>query len=82
LNPEEDKLLPNKVVAERYNTRTRTIERWREQPELGFPPGIDINGRIYRKLSDLIAWEKQRATTHIKQRRPARATASAPTDAA
>ena len=33
-----------------------------------FPPEIEINGRHYRKLSDLEAWERSRAVAMATKR--------------
>jgi hypothetical protein len=34
--------------AERYSVSPRTIDRWDDTPDLGFPPPIYIRGRKYR----------------------------------
>jgi hypothetical protein len=38
------------VAKKRYDVCTRTLSRWDEKPELGFPPPIYINGRRYREF--------------------------------
>jgi hypothetical protein len=50
-------LLSEKRVAERYDVTTRTLVRWDETPALRFPPPILINGRRYRDVSKLDAWD-------------------------
>jgi hypothetical protein len=40
--------LPDSLVAERYSVSPRTIDRWDDTPDLGFPPPIYIRGRKYR----------------------------------
>ena len=55
-------LLPSRRVRERYNVCGRTLKRWCEKPELGFPPAITINGRCYFDESALTAWERDRAS--------------------
>jgi hypothetical protein len=55
-------LLPDPLVADRYQVTDRTISRWDTQPELGFPKAIRINNRKYRRLSELEDWERERAT--------------------
>jgi hypothetical protein len=53
--------LPKPKVAERYRNTSRTIDRWRDDPDLGFPAPIDINGFKYWSLPELITWEQERA---------------------
>jgi hypothetical protein len=56
-----DELLPDPLVAKRYNVSTRTLPRWDGNPALGFPPPIRINQRKYRRVRDLEQWERERA---------------------
>jgi hypothetical protein len=60
-------LIPDRIVAEqRYFKSTRTLRRWEDDPELGFPPAIYIRGRRYRDAAALDAWDaKQRAAAGI-----------------
>jgi hypothetical protein len=51
--------------AKRWSVSKRSVERWGEDEKLGLPPEIEINGRRYRKLSDLEAWERARVVTSI-----------------
>ena len=53
--------IPKPRVAKRYDTTSRTVDRWREDPDLGFPQPIDINGYLYFSEPELIAWERKRA---------------------
>jgi hypothetical protein len=53
-------LLPDRLVAARYKVTTRTIDRWDQQPELGFPRALRINNRKYRRVNELARWERQR----------------------
>jgi hypothetical protein len=46
--------------AKRWNVSKRAVERWGEDEKLGLPAEIEINGRRYRKLSELEAWERSR----------------------
>jgi hypothetical protein len=46
--------------AKRWNVSKRSVERWGEDEKLGLPSEIEINGRRYRKLSELEAWERAR----------------------
>jgi len=54
--------LPTGDVAARYSVTTRSIDRWRKDPELAFPQPIYINDRKYWSLADLEEWERRRAT--------------------
>jgi len=50
-------------VARRYNVTTRTVDRWKDNPKLEFPPpDLVINNREYRRLQTIEAWERKRAT--------------------
>jgi predicted DNA-binding transcriptional regulator AlpA len=54
-------LLPDPLVADRYQVSSRTIDYWDRKADLGFPRPIRINNRKYRRLSELEAWERNRA---------------------
>jgi hypothetical protein len=57
-------LIPdNKVARERYHVCLKTLKRWDEKPELGFPAAEWINGRKYRDTDKLDAWDTGRAVT-------------------
>ena len=58
---QDKRLLPDRKVCERYDVVPRTIQRWDQQPELGFPPPIRINKRKYRYLSELIEFDQRQA---------------------
>jgi hypothetical protein len=50
-------------IAHRYNVDPRTVDRWKKNPKLGFPPpDLVINQREYRKVATIEAWERRRAT--------------------
>jgi hypothetical protein len=50
-------------LAHRYSVTTRTVDRWKANPKLEFPPpDLVINQREYRKLETIEAWERRRAT--------------------
>jgi hypothetical protein len=57
----DDPLVPDPQVLERYGITAMTLWRWDRDPELGFPKPIYIRLRKYRRLSQLVAWERQRA---------------------
>ena len=52
-------LLPDPAVAKRYGVHPFTLRRWDENPELGFPPVIMVNGRRYREIAKLDAWDRK-----------------------
>jgi hypothetical protein len=54
-------LLSDRLVAERYDVSVRTLERWDEKPDLGFPPAIRIRRRRYREIDKLDAWDRLNA---------------------
>jgi hypothetical protein len=73
---QEERYLSRRKQAERYDKSNKTIERWGDDPALGYPPEIDINGRKFRKLSDLEVWERKRAAiAATRPRKPWIATA-------
>jgi hypothetical protein len=54
-------LISDRRVAERYDVCTRTLARWDETPDLGFPPPIYIKDRRYRELARLEEWDRANA---------------------
>jgi hypothetical protein len=52
--------LPDRRVAERYGVSVRTLARWDEVPELGFPPPTYIRARKYRSVELLQRFERNR----------------------
>jgi hypothetical protein len=54
-------LIAERRVAERYGVNWRTLWRWDERPELGFPPVIKIGTRRFRELAKLEAWDRRNA---------------------
>jgi predicted DNA-binding transcriptional regulator AlpA len=57
----DDPLVPDPEVRKRYSRSEMTIWRWDQTPTLGFPKPIRINGRKYRRLSELREWERKQA---------------------
>jgi hypothetical protein len=53
-------LLPDARVAARYGISLRTVARWDQQSDLGFPQPLRIRGRKYRSVEQLETWERQR----------------------
>jgi predicted DNA-binding transcriptional regulator AlpA len=57
----ETKLVPTRKVAARYNSSTRTIERWEADPTLDFPRPLKIKRRKFWREADLDRFDKGRA---------------------
>jgi hypothetical protein len=59
-----DDLVPDpRVAQEMGGVRLITLWRWTNHPTLGFPPAIKINGRNYRKRSELEAFKQRMASS-------------------
>jgi predicted DNA-binding transcriptional regulator AlpA len=55
------KLIPARQVASRYGVSLRTIDRWRKNEKLDFPPSVVINNRNYNSEADLDEFDRRRA---------------------
>ena len=51
-------LLPDRLVAERYDVHVRTLGRWDKDPGLGFPKPVYIPGRRYRSGEELDQFDR------------------------
>lgn len=51
--------LPMRAVCARYEVVSRSIERWLERSELGFPQPTYINKRRYWDAAELDAWDRR-----------------------
>lgn len=60
--------LPARLVAARYSVVVRSLDRWCERPELGFPQPTYINGRKYWDEAALDAWDR----LQVERRKPSR----------
>jgi hypothetical protein len=61
MSSKESELIPDAVVArQRYGVHPITLTRWDRSAELGFPSPVEINGRFYRRRSELERWERSR----------------------
>lgn len=58
----QQKKLPARLVAQRYNVSTRSLNRWGEEPDLEFPSPTYVRGRRYWDLSSLIEWDEKCAS--------------------
>lgn len=54
------KYLTGPQVEQRYQRTRMTIYRWENDPEMGFPKPIVINGRKYHEETQLDAWDQAR----------------------
>ena len=57
---EADCRLPAKAVARRYGVVVRTVDRWLDNPKLGFPKPEVVNNRRYWWLNKLCRWDRAR----------------------
>jgi hypothetical protein len=52
-------LLPDHIVARvRYHVHPHTLRRWDKNSALRFPPPVYLNGRRYREVAALDAWDR------------------------
>jgi predicted DNA-binding transcriptional regulator AlpA len=57
-----DALLPLKAVEARYGVVSRTIDRWMEREDIGFPKPLKLNPRKRCwRVAELLEWERSRA---------------------
>jgi predicted DNA-binding transcriptional regulator AlpA len=59
--------LPAAKVRERYGVTDMSLWRWLHNEALSFPRPLEINGRRYWKLADLISWEESRVKLYGKE---------------
>jgi predicted DNA-binding transcriptional regulator AlpA len=60
MNTTDKRFLPDPAVQRRYSVSAMTLYRWDKNPKLGFPPPLRINGRKFRDVALLEAWERSR----------------------
>jgi predicted DNA-binding transcriptional regulator AlpA len=58
---QDDELIPDPQVCSRYNICPMTLWRWDRDAALGFPKPVRIRRRKYRRLSELVGWERAQA---------------------
>jgi hypothetical protein len=66
-------LIPEAKAAKKCGVCTKTLERWDDKPELGFPPIIWINGRKFRDADLLDAFFVARVRASSMERPKPRA---------
>jgi hypothetical protein len=65
---EGDGLLTDRQVAELLGKHIKTLKRWDENPKLkalGWPRGVNLNGRTHRKRPELRAFLHNAALAHV-----------------
>ena len=63
---DDQMMVGTKKVRARYDDAcARTIDRWINHREMGFPKPTMINGRRYWRLGELRQWERQQARAHV-----------------
>jgi hypothetical protein len=66
-------LIPEAKAAKKCGVCTKTLERWDDKPELGFPPIVWINGRKFRDADLLDAFFVARVRASSMERPKPRA---------
>jgi hypothetical protein len=64
---EPEQHLPTAAVARRYHVTIRTIDRWTEDPDLGFPKPAVMNRRKYWSLRELADYDRRRVTMPLRR---------------
>jgi hypothetical protein len=57
-------LAADSKVAKQLGVHPKTLPRWDQKPELKFPKPIYINGRKYRRLSEIGEFIRRAAVAH------------------
>ena len=65
--------IPDSKVAKKCGVCKKTLDRWDDKPELGFPPIIWINGRRFRNADLLDAFFVARVRASSMERPKPRA---------
>jgi hypothetical protein len=71
-----DELVSKKTVAEEFDSCTKTIDRWEDDPKLRFPKSLLINRRRFWRRSELEAFKRAQVHAALASRDPARAASS------
>jgi predicted DNA-binding transcriptional regulator AlpA len=60
--PDPEALMAQPRVCAMLDVTDRTLERWRKNPRLRFPPAIKLGThRNFYRRADIVAWAAQRA---------------------
>jgi hypothetical protein len=62
-------LTPDSKVAQLFNVCIKTLTRWDDDPDLDFPPPIEINGRKYREVEAINAFIAERMKASVTSER-------------
>jgi len=57
MNDKKRTRITNSAAAQRANVTPRTLRRWCEDPEVGYPEAFVVRGRIYYWLDEVQAFE-------------------------
>jgi aromatic ring-cleaving dioxygenase len=69
LTEESDVFLSARQVRERYGNRSdMALWRWLRDEKLNFPKPLYINQFRYWKLTELVAWERDRPSHNVARR--------------
>ncbi|MGC1862642.1 MAG: GIY-YIG nuclease family protein [Methylocystis sp.] len=60
-------LIPDSKLRELLGRSPRTIKRWDDDPESGFPKPIPYRGRKYRRRVEVEAWMRAAAAGEVSQ---------------
>jgi predicted DNA-binding transcriptional regulator AlpA len=60
-------LIPKPTVAREFNVSGRTVSRWMEDKDLGFPAPIRLRNRLYFARSALEEWKANRIRASIME---------------
>jgi predicted DNA-binding transcriptional regulator AlpA len=65
MNTVPNGLIPKPAVAGEFGVSGRTISRWMEDENLGFPPPVRLRGRLYFQRAALEEWKSRRIRASI-----------------
>ena len=64
METQQKRWLPRPYVARgRYNRHPKTLERWEDDPKMGFPKSREIRGRYYYAEDELDAYDAREASS-------------------
>lgn len=60
MNTHQTDLIPKPAIARELGVSSRTVSRWMEDQNLGFPTPIRLRGRLYFPRTALEEWKALR----------------------
>ena len=69
-------LIPKPSLAKELGITSRTLSRWIEDPEMGFPEAVVINSRNYFVRAAVEAWKAERVKSSARIVSPAHLSAA------